>query len=586
VSLTIRRFSLRVERRGGTGWGSALEPIIAAARRGLPSHIAKALEDKLGTDEGVEISEPLRLHVRMSVAELAEVCRSESGMQRLAARLVADLMTVPQLAGTEARGAAPPMSPSATVASSGSRDTDRSSARTAERDVFAVSLEWQRRGALDEMLARLPEPALRSWLIALLRDSPISPSRAEPAEAGELRAAIKALIEQCAGGGATSNVPAGAKARASASVPMSHEQPGAQGRGREIAPLAARASAARAPTPRTAWSRAGGAAHESATTTLDGLALPFLLLRPLSASGYLDVAAASFSALDRSDELIRFAAALAFQVLDAPKRGWSHDAKTVATVAGFSGCVTPPTNGLDGNEALCGPLDAMVAQLQLQGRNDRQPLLLHLDAQGALLVDRAGLLPIAWQATLDDLIALAAPIRAHVIVPAANVGPRTLDTLAAAGVRFVTDAPPARHEHWRRIAGVRAWTNDRDSTDRELASLGDSFAVDEDVAELVATLVARQLRGVGSSVARSLGVAAAVALGDLADRLWHDREPTSPQLALSRFADLSARISLAPDRVEIAIPRGARFLDLERAGFLGTFTPPWLDGRPLTIGPA
>jgi hypothetical protein len=328
------------------------------------------------------------------------------------------------------------------------------------------------------------------------------------------------------------------------------------------------------------------AADEAGTATLEGLALPFLLLRPLSASGYLDVAAASFGALDRSDELVRFASALAVQVLDVPARGWNYDAKTLATVAGFSGHLTPLGDPLDGTGALCGPLDAMLAQVQLQGRDDRQPLLLHVDVHGALLVDRNGLLPITWQATLEELLAIIGPTRSHVLVPAASVGPTTLDVLEAAGARFVTQAPPARHEHWRRVAGVRAWTNDRDTSDRELASLAASFALDEDVDQLVGSLVARQLRDVGSMVARSLAVAAAAALGDLADRLWREREPTSPQLALSRFADLSARITLDSEHIDVAIPRGARFRDLERVNFLGTFHLPWLKGRPLRIGPA
>jgi len=585
VSLTIRRFSLRLERRGGTGWGSELEQIMAAAQSSLPSQIAEALADKLDTNEDAEISEPVRLQVRMSLAELAEACRSESGMQRLAARLVAGVTIAAQPAGTEARTTAPTTARIATPGRIGRPDANLSIAAAGATDIRAVVLDWHRSNAIDQMLARLPEAALRTWFVALREHAPRSQRGAEPVDASELRAAIAALVARLTGNGArlaSVAVPTNVEASASAAAAIDSNPHKEHARD---------AATVTTPARRTSDSRAGGqrspaAAHPSATTTLEGLALPFLLLRPLSGSGYLDVAAASFSAVDRTGDLVRFATALAFQVLDAPARGWNYDAKAVATAAGFSGHPTLLNGALDGTAALCGPLDATLAQSQLRARDGRQPLLLRIDAHGALLVDRTGLLPIAWQATLDDLLAIAAPIQSLVIVPAASAQPTTLDALAFAGARFVTDAPPARHEHWHRVAGVRAWTNDRDAADRELAALMQSFALDEDVGELVATLVARQLRGIGPIVARSVGLAAAVALGDLADRLWRVREPTSPPLALSRFADLSARITLAPSGIDVAIPRGARFRDLERAGFLGTFAPPWLDGRSLTIGPA
>lgn len=585
MSLTIKRFSLRLERRGGTGWGSERESIMAAAQSTLPSQIANALADRLDTDEDVEITEPLRLRVRLSLSELAEACRSESGMRGLAARLVADAPPLSQLAGTERRAEAPAPPGIMTTADGEMRHQDLSATTLDTPDVVAVLVDLYRAATLHQVLGRLPEVALRHWFAVVRDRAQVSNLAAAPGDAGELRAALAAIVIHLADG-TPAPVPVVTAAAAEArvvSAPALELEPRSES---ALSSAAHRTAKRRAQTPRVALRHTRAAAHEAVTATLDGLALPFLLLRPLSGSGYLDVAAASFGALDRSDELVRFASALAFQVLDVPARGWNYDAKTLATVAGFSGHLTPLGDALDGTAALCGPLDAMLAQLQMQGRDDRQPLLLHVDVHGALLVDCNGLLPITWQATLEELLAIVGPTRSRVIVPAASVGPTTLDVLGAAGVRFVTEAPPARHEHWRRVAGVRAWTNDRDTADRELASFAASFTLDEDVDQLVKLLVARQLRGGDSAVARSVAVAAAVALGDLADRLWRDREPTSPQLALGRFADLSARITLAPDRVDVAVPRGARFRDLERAGFLGTFAPPWLDGRPLTIGAA
>jgi hypothetical protein len=77
-------------------------------------------------------------------------------------------------------------------------------------------------------------------------------------------------------------------------------------------------------------------------------------------------------------------------------------------------------------------------------------------------------------------------------------------------------------------------------------------------------------------------LAAALALGTLAWSLWRERESVTPLLALQRFADLGARVSYRPDRVEVRLPLGRRFLDLRAAGWLDDVPDvPWFDGRPV-----
>ena len=163
-----------------------------------------------------------------------------------------------------------------------------------------------------------------------------------------------------------------------------------------------------------------------------------------------------------------------------------------------------------------------------------------------------------------------------------------LSRLDDAGFRFVTDAAPGRSESWRGLHrdGLRAWSNDRLSpagaltaAARQLGSAGPDSA--EVWSELVVRRPALPLGG-EDGVERSLALAAALALGSIAWQLWRGTEPVSPLLALQRFSDLDGRVVVGPDRVDVHLPLGRRFLDLERAGLLEEVADvPWLDGRPV-----
>jgi hypothetical protein len=84
---------------------------------------------------------------------------------------------------------------------------------------------------------------------------------------------------------------------------------------------------------------------------------------------------------------------------------------------------------------------------------------------------------------------------------------------------------------------------------------------------------------------RHLGAAAGTALGLLARTLWGtDGAATSPVLALERLGDLEALVRCESDGLVVALPRGQRWLDLQRGGLLELFTIPWLGGGRLEIG--
>lgn len=599
AELAIHRFRLSLARAGGYGWGPDRERVFAAMKHALPAQIGEALAARLDSDHDLEINEPVRLGARVTLAELAAACASDTAMNALATRLVAGWTPPPSVAvaieAAQARARAEaaierlariePGSPPA-------RDA------TATEPVIAVLLDWHARGELATMLAGFSIGALRRWLAVVVaaapgittqRDSsgtePVALRDAQHAgEAESLRTELATLVETLARHRGSSD-------REATSSDSSVVPPGAAAALRKVParsssdrPAALRDVDARPsspPPPR----RVKPQRPRSTTTIVDGFALPFLLLRPLAQIGYLDALAASFSAADRDDALPGFAAALALQVLRPPRHGWQHDATVTATAAAFAGDIELPALDLPSDLVeLRTPMDRVLARAVLGGHDTHKPLLLHRRPDGIVLVEPDGLFPVAWCETLDELLAICSPTARTLAIAAATAEPSTLTMLDARDVCFVTDAPPSRRETWRRPSVVRAWTNARDQSDSSLTSHLSILHLADDIDELIEVLAARTLHATLPAVQRSVGLAAAVALGDLAYRLWRDREPTSPQLALARFSDLTARIELGPHHIDVRIPRGARYRDLDRCGFLATVRIPWLAGRTLNLG--
>ena len=78
----------------------------------------------------------------------------------------------------------------------------------------------------------------------------------------------------------------------------------------------------------------------------------------------------------------------------------------------------------------------------------------------------------------------------------------------------------------------------------------------------------------------SITLAVCSALGELADTLWREREPTQPLLALRRFADLGGTVSVEDARVLVRPALGRRFMDLNEHGLLRDIGEiPWWPGR-------
>lgn len=330
-------------------------------------------------------------------------------------------------------------------------------------------------------------------------------------------------------------------------------------------------------------------------------ALPFLLLGPLSHTGYLETLAAVLEASENTEASPLFATALAYKLLAPPERGWRRDAASLSSAAAFAALDTPaPEPALvqfaETVSPYLSPLDATLSGALIAGHNPRVPLLLlsltEKGGSGLVLFDTEGIFPIQWASEITELRSTLVQLDSSIVfVPRASADVELLRWLTSEGLSFVTDAPPTRGETLRSIRrppDLRWWTNDATTPDAVFAKFASSLPASvEDALALVQALakdrpaipLARDF-----ALERHLTMAAAVALGTIAWDLWREREQTAPHVVLERFADLHAHVDYADDRVTVSLPLGKRFLDLRDHGLLDDVdNVPWLNGRKLSF---
>jgi hypothetical protein len=636
ADVLIHRCTLRLVRRGGWSWGASPERLLAAAVKELPRLVAERLAALWPAELEREIAAPARLDVRMSLRELAALAmqslpasqqdsmshealraRVDAAVRELVACYAAPLDAAVETPSTQSAA-----SPDATLA-----------ADPHEGAVLRALLEWHRAGRLAAMLVAFPIAALEAWHAALMRanarrvDDLVPPS-AESLEDIAARIAIEPL-PLLPGRRAALVRRMLFIAAAASSDPLGPRNERVRQILRTLPVFAsATASPAEATQSRTnVDSRDPGAAAEDRVDTAveemprDALrdaraqrlpwrndsfearvecALPFLLLGPLARCGYLATVAATLEAAQLEGDAAHFATALARKVLDPPARGWHRDAASVACAAAFAGCPSPLPDPEIAQFAralapCAGALDAMVAGALAAGHEGGKALLLQRARCGAedglLLCHEDGLFAVAWQPRVELLFAtLAAFAEAPVIVPRAVATPAILAALDAAAFCFLTDAPPGRGEAWHPVPGgsARAWTNREVGTERLrlLANRIDELAPESEALWRDLFVERPALPGAGEpGVERSLTLGAALGLGAISWELWRARERPTPMLATERFGDFGAVVRFMPDRVEVRLPQGRRFADLDEHGLLADVAGvPWLGGRPVRFG--
>ncbi|WP_345514989.1 hypothetical protein, partial [Phytohabitans houttuyneae] len=321
-----------------------------------------------------------------------------------------------------------------------------------------------------------------------------------------------------------------------------------------------------------------------------GSVLPFLVAAALHK---VDLLAPVAPAL--GGDVRAFAAGLAYKVLSPPGRGWrrsTSDVEAAAAFAGVRGAVADDVLADLARRDVPGLplLDGLAGLAVCRGHEADRPLLVTRAEGGLLLVEPDGLFPVAWADAGTPLVPFWEACGRPLVVAAGGV---PVDELAAAGVPLVTATPPARGEPWRRLPGAgRRWVaGPADSwSDRRLvprAAAADLTGPVGAVDELLAAMAARRAvpRAPRPGLERTLTLMAATGLGTIAWLLWRDREPTEPQLALARLADLGGLVRFGEDEVRVRLPYGRRHDDLAAHGLLADVPAvAWLDGRTLTFG--
>ena len=162
AELTITRYRFRLARRGWAR-GDAGRRVLAAARQRLPSLVAERLADVWTADGDGDVNDPVRLRLRVPLAELAGACGSDEALAALVARLIPAEADAPAgiVASAQRRRA------NAISGRAGTALVQDAPGRRAG-DVWRVLLAWHARGDLAVRLESFAERALEDWLRALI----------------------------------------------------------------------------------------------------------------------------------------------------------------------------------------------------------------------------------------------------------------------------------------------------------------------------------------------------------------------------------------------------------------------------------
>jgi hypothetical protein len=545
--VVVQRCTLTVRRRGGWGWGTDPRGVLERAVTGLDRMLAEAVTEAAGevglpSDGAVEVTEPLRLRVgadgRPDPASRAALVRV---LAAAVGRTVADAPESAPVAPPAApgappapgRSAVPPSGPAGAV--EGGRAvpsvTAAPDARRAAATMARCLGRWSRAGRLAAVAGGWPASVVDAWLAALH-------AAAAPSPADTARPAPAAAAEDGPPGTPTVG-PQAVPWIAAAVLP---EPATWSASVRELVLLGAVTAAGgdHLPPARTLHAvrlAAGGTAAPGAPASVPGPgpassppavvpALPFLVLVALHRIGYLDGLVAAVGAAGLPDGPAVLAAALAATCLPAPDGAGRTPAESAAVLAVAAltadrlelGAQRPARD----HDAVLAPLRSALTGCYADGPGTGEPLAVTAVAggsEGYVLGEPAGVLPVDWVGAEADL----APTLAQLGGPPV----RRADVFAGFAAAFLP-----RHA----FAATRR-----------------------------------------TDLQRHLAAAVGTGLGSIALTLWPDaaRAADAPLLALERLHDLEVRVETRDDGLTVGVPRGQRWLDLSRGGFLACWPIPW-----------
>jgi hypothetical protein len=597
-AIRIRHCRLRVLRHGGWSWGADPRQLVEQVKQKLPAWLMQMLAEQLAELPSDTTIQQLRLRIPLQLSELLDLpsrdpavtdARSDSQLaQRVRAQLVAALRDIPRL---------PPEAPEPPAPSAVAPAQEVLSPTV----VLDMLIAWQGAKELPRMLATLDVATLRVWARAVL-DELAQATPVAALAAHEVAQRVAGIEQLLADARSTSRPLAqelagfiaelGAPRAGSAGVPPEHlkeedSEPRRVPPAQTIAPPPAAASRTTHPELR----RALPARQVRREPVAIDSVLPFIVTGILARQKYLDGLAAALACTDSLDQAGCFAAALVYKLSAPPNRGWDRSVATRRLAAAMCGLDAPPANPemdrfLRGLSTASKALDASLWPASRAARRQPGILVEKLDAQTWAALDIASARPLGWATSCAELLRLddLLPGRLWWLAPGA-ADSEFAAAIQGRGLRGVAQGTRPRVAEWL-SAGHSLFTNEP-TLRRHGAWLRKTF--DEANALLVSThkelIELRPLvlpaRGPARTDAEfSITLAVCSALGEIADTLWHGREPAQPLLAMQRFADLSGTVSVEEGRVLVRPALGRRFMDLSQHGLLRDITAvPWWPGR-------
>jgi len=619
--LRIRRCVLRLRRHGGWSWGPDPASLVHSATQSLPRLLADRLELLLA-DAPDEVTIPrLQIRIPVRLAELMDpVCApAEGGPATVVSSRIDDccrrsLSEVIDIAPAEAAEPADSLLP---------EEADLSPSPGEEEFGIALLIRWHEEGALARIVRSLDDELLQSLEELSLSSLPTTMASAHQREnscklaeqlvhddpqtdSAPSRPAVKRLVLLIALLRAVGRTATQEELLAA----LDHCMPTAAPRSatkrssqieHDLEPQSERSKV----EVQGKRQRAGTRPERVLTVTS---VVPFLAVGVLSRLGYFSAVSTFLAALGRTADYPYLVAALAYKMLPPPLRGWRRedaDRLTAAAIAGRREIILDAA--IDRLARSCPDglslADSFLRQQALDRREPSSPVFIDLvcladhELWGAWEARRRS--PLGWfQSPLHVAAAVDDVGDATVILDEAATDPALTAELTRCRRRFVTTAPPGRHDRWRALVGPRRlWTNDWDTAEAQLVHDMDALKTAQESARRVrqafladrpVVMPTRQLPADQSSGRRvicfeqSLAFAAAFALSRIAQDLWGLREPTDALLTLERLGTLEAEVTFDDDRILVRPSLGKRSLDLRQGGFLRDVAAlPWSGGRRL-----
>lgn len=513
ADVSITNCRLQIVRRGGWSWGLGRRELTERAVNRLPELIVQRLANLFPDESDVELTEPVRVQVRMTMHEFANLTERRAGrepLQDVPTHIFNQIDGALRQAASTAAANRAPQTREETFSGRSNATVDEVGTAPHGPPLLRLLIDQHRTGRLPVFLRSLSHQVLSLWHSALLQVNArpqsvtdtgviqsarkskarenISPPAVTPREIDEVVGRVARFVEFESSDVSTivrTRIVAVLEALTTLDIAPSDPQlADALAAYLPIDDLARSPDVTENPKdsqrPESARRQISGkgdrdlrsgstiaAAYAKPPPSISAAeiqiqsALPFLLLGPLSKIGFLDTVAAALEAAELTQFSGAVGAALAYKVLEPPTRGWMRSPASQRAAATFAGISEPPSEAwlnelVPHADDFVSALETVVGRAVIDGHDREHPFLLtrfqHHGTEPSLIVDLDGLFP-AWKLNnLGELPKVLADRDSSMLVlDGRTVTPSLLKQLHNGGYRFLIDVPPTRNETWRTI---------------------------------------------------------------------------------------------------------------------------------------